>query len=186
MLAIHISPKTRYVSPGGKSTFTATADLAAGGTEDYTQKVIWTSNNTGVALAANPVGDRSRIDAVSPGIATISATDPVTGVTSTASGDDATFNVPGALLSIALTPAAPALDVGEGRSLVATGSYVGGVLRNITQQLVYTTSDPGVAAAPNADGNKSRIEAVAPGTASISAVDTITGSAAPTPAAMRS
>ncbi len=174
VLAIRISPLTRYVSPGGSSTFTATADLVGGGTENYTQKVIWTSNNAGVALAANATNDRSRIQAVSPGIATISATDPVSGVTSTASGD-ATFNVPGALLSIALTPAAPALDIGEARSLVATGTFEGNVTRNITQLLTYASSNSGVVAAPNADGNKSRVEGVAPGTATISAVDTVTG-----------
>jgi hypothetical protein len=74
----------------------------------------------------------SRI-ANSPGILTIPVTDPVSGVTSTTSGD-ATFNVPGALLSLALTPVAPALDVGEAKSLVATGTFEGGVTRNITQQ----------------------------------------------------
>ena len=34
------------------------------------------------------------------------------------------------------------------RALVATGSYEGGVTRNITQQLTYASSDPTVAAAP--------------------------------------
>ena len=175
VLAIHIAPKTRYVSPGGTSTFTATADLAGGGTANYTQKVIWTSNNPGVALAKNVDGDRSRIEAVSPGIATISATDPVSGVTSTTSSDDAQFNVPGDLLSITLTPVAPGIDVGAAKSLVAMGSFEGGVTRNITQQLDYTSSDPSVATATNLDGNKSRIEGVAPGTSTISAADPVTG-----------
>src|SRR5262249_20128640 len=38
VLAIHVAPKTRYVNPGGTSTFTATADLVGGGTANYTQK----------------------------------------------------------------------------------------------------------------------------------------------------
>jgi hypothetical protein len=175
VLAIHISPKTRYVNPGGSASFTATADLIGGGTENYTQKVIWTSSNPDVALAKNTSGDRSRIDAVNPGIATISATDPVSGVTSTTSGDDAQFNVPGALLSIALTPAASAIGIGEAKSLVAMGSFEGGVTRNITQQLDYSSSDSSVASATNLDGNKSRVEGVAPGTATITAADPVTG-----------
>ncbi len=175
VVAIHIGPKTRYVSPGDSSTFTATADLAGGGTANYTQKVIWTSNNPGVALAANAPNDRSRIAAVNPGIATISATDPVSGVTSTTTGDDAAFNVPGALLSIAVTPAVLALDLGEGKSLVAIGTYEGGVTRNITQQLVYTSSDPSIVTALNPADNKSRIEAIASGAATISASDSVTG-----------
>ncbi len=175
VVAIHISPQTRYVSPGGSATFTATADLVGGGTENYTQKVVWTSNNPDVALAANAVNDRSRISAVHPGIATIAASDPVTGVTSTTSGDDAAFNVPGSLLSIAVTPAAVALNVGEAKSLVATGTFEGGVTRNITQQLTYASSDPSVVVATNLDGNKSRVEAAAQGSAGISAVDPVTG-----------
>ncbi|MEO6027133.1 MAG: Ig-like domain-containing protein, partial [Candidatus Binatia bacterium] len=51
VLAIHITPKTRYVSPGNSTTFTATADLVGGGTANYTQKVIWTSSNPGVGFA---------------------------------------------------------------------------------------------------------------------------------------
>ena len=175
VIGIHISPATRYASPGSSSTFTATADLAGGGTDNYTQKVIWTSNNPGVALAANAVDDRSRIFAVSPGIATISATDPVTGVDSTTTGGDATFNVPGALLGIALTPVAPALAVGEAKSLVAIGTFEGGVTRNITQQLLYASSDPNVATAVNLDGNRSLVEALSPGTTTVSAVDSVTG-----------
>ncbi len=175
VLAIRIGPQTRYVNPGDTSTFTATADLVGGGTENYTQKVIWTSSNPGVALAANATNDRSRIEAVSPGIATISATDPVSGVSSTASGDDATFNVPGALLSITVTPATTAMDVGETKSLVATGTFEGGVVRNITQQLTYSSSDPTIAAATNPVDNKSRIDALTPGTVTIAAADTVTG-----------
>lgn len=175
VIAIHISPKTRYVSPGGSATFTATADLVGGGTENYTQKVIWGSSNPAVGLAKNLDGDRSRIEAVNPGVATISATDPVSGVTSTTSGDDGAFNVPGALVSIALTPATVALDSGEAKSLVATGSFEGGVTRNITQQLTYTSTAPSVVAATNLDGNKSRVEALAQGEATISAVDPVTG-----------
>jgi hypothetical protein len=175
VVAIHIAPLARYVSPGDSSTFTATADLAGGGTENVTQKVIWTSSNPGVALAANANNDRSRIAAVSPGIATISATDPVSGITSTTNGGDATFNVPGVLLGIALTPAAPALDVGEGRSLVATGSFEGGVTRNITQKLTYESSNSAIVTATNLTDNRSRVEAIAPGTAIISGIDTVTG-----------
>jgi hypothetical protein len=175
VVKIVIGPKTRYVNPGDTSTFTATAELVGGGTANYTQKVVWTSSNPGVALAENVTNDRSRIEAVSPGIATISATDPVSGVSSTASGDDATFNVPGALLSIALTPTTTALDVGETKSLVATGNFEGGVSRNITQQLTYSSSDPTVAAATNLADNRSRVDALSSGTATISAVDTVTG-----------
>jgi hypothetical protein len=175
VLAIHIGPTTRYVNPGGTATFTATADLVGGGTANYTQKVIWSSSNPDVALAKNVDGDRSRIEAVNPGVATISVTDPVSGVSSTASGSDAAFNVPGDLLSIALTPAAPAFGVGEAKTLVAMGSFEGGVTRNITQQLDYSSSDPTVAIATNLEGNKSRIEGVAPGTTTISAVDAVTG-----------
>jgi len=45
----------------------------------------------------------------------------------------------------------------------------GGSTRNITQQVTYASSDPNVAVATNLQGNKSRVEAVGSGTATISA-----------------
>lgn len=48
-----------------------------------------------VAQTPNTPGNKSLVNAVGPGMATISATDPGTGISSTPSGGDATLTVVG-------------------------------------------------------------------------------------------
>ena len=112
---------------------------------------------------------------MAPGTVTISVTDPKTGISSHAGGGDATFTVLGALG--ADHPRAERVHA-HGRpdaALTATGHYAGGTTRNLTQHLVYRTSNAAVAAAPNTEGDKSRVDVVGTGSAIISAVDPATG-----------
>jgi uncharacterized protein YjdB len=102
-------------------------------------------------------------------------TDPKSGIDSHASGDDATMTVLGKLERVTLTPAAVNRWVGQSQRLTATGHFAGGATRNLTQHVVYTSSDPAVVAAPNVDGDKSRVDALSIGSATISATDPESG-----------
>ena len=55
--------------------------------------------------------------------------------------------------------------------MTAIGHLVGGSAVNLTQEVEYTSSDPTVARAENTPGDRSRVTALAPGTAIISAFD---------------
>ena len=60
------------------------------------------------------------------------------------------------------------------------GNLSDGNTKNLTQKVVYSSSDTTVAVCPNADGNKSQVQAVGIGTATITATDSktqISGSA---------
>lgn len=160
---------------GQSQHLTATGHYDGGATRNLTQRVEYTSSDPAVARAANTKGERSRIEALAAGTAIISATDPKTGIGSHANGGDATFTVLGALERITLTPATMKRPVGQVQRLTATGHYAGGATRNLTQHVTYRSSDPAVAAVPNADGDKSRVEITGVGTATISAVDPVTG-----------
>jgi uncharacterized protein YjdB len=172
---ITIGPNEARRSVGDAQRFTATGHYAGGATRNLTQRVDWTSSDPAVATAANAKGDRSRIEAVAPGTATISVKDPKTGVDSHVGNGDATLVVLGKLERIVLTPSVVTRIAGQTQRLTATGHYAGGTTRNLTQHLTYRSSDPDVAVAPNADGDKSRIEIVGPGTATITAVDAASG-----------
>jgi len=174
-IALHVSPASRTVNVGGTGNFTATAEYSNGATQNYTQLVVWASSDENIATISNVDGTRGRATGVGPGIATISATDPATGLTSTASGSDATFNVLGALQSITISPSAVMKNPGESQFFTATGHYQGGTTQNITQQVTWISSNPSIASAPNDAGQKSRVDAVAPGTATITATDPATG-----------
>src|SRR6185295_3463096 len=73
--------------------YVATATLDNGATRIVTQQVVYSSSDPSVAEATNQMGNRSLVKAVGPGVATISATHPDTGVTSTASNGDAVMTV---------------------------------------------------------------------------------------------
>lgn len=172
---ITLAPRQTRRPVGETQHFTATGHYADGTTRNLTQKVRYASSDPAVARASNAEGNRSRIEALAAGTVTITATDPKTGVSSRAGDGDASFTVLGALERLVLAPQAARRKVGDSQRLTAIGHYAGGVTRNLTQHVVYHSSDPAVAAAPNPDGDKSRIDALAPGSATISAVDSATG-----------
>lgn len=156
---------------GDMDFFTATADLSNGTTQNYTQKVTWSSTDTSVAPISNTAGTRGQVTAQNPGSATITAVDPVSGVSSASSNSNGTVNVLGALQSISLAPLTVTKIVGDVERFTATGHYAGGATKNITQQVDYSTDDQTVGVATNTAGDKSKIDCVGAGTTTVSATD---------------
>lgn len=171
LVRIVVSPLSRRVAASSRSRFVATAQYADGDVRNFTQRVEWRSNDASVAVAPNVAGDRSRIDALAPGVATISAYDAASGLTSSDTGDDAVLTVE-ALAALELSPPMVELRVGAAFSLTTIGIVDGGVPINVTQDAAYVSSDPGIVRATNESGNKSRIEGVAPGIATVTAIRT--------------
>jgi uncharacterized protein YjdB len=173
--SITLSPQEARRSVGQPQRFTATGHYAGGATRNLTQHVEYHSSDPAIARPANATGDRSRVDALAPGTVTITATDPRTGVRSQAAGGDATLVVLGALERITLAPVAVRRAIGDAQRLTATGHYAGGTTRNHTQHVEYRSSDPAVVVAANAAGDKSRLDPIGAGRATVSAVDPESG-----------
>ena len=171
LVRLRVEPSEVIRSVGRSFGFTAIGTDADGREINLTQDVTWISNDPTIAVAPNVEGNKSRIDTVAEGTATISAYDPVEGVSSTSTGDDATLTVRGILESVTLSAEQTQLTVGTPIQLTATGHLVGGDTINLTQQVEYTSSNPEVAKAENPPGDRSRILTLAPGTAIISARD---------------
>jgi Bacterial Ig-like domain (group 2) len=171
---ITLTPARTTITVGESRFYTAILHHEDGSTENVTQRVMYSSSNSAVAAAANAPQEKSRVDAVAPGEATISATDPMTGLGSSPGGN-ATITVLGPLESLTLTPTQATLGVGESRFYTAIGHFGGGGTQNLTQRVDYFSSDTQVAVAPNTPGTKSEIQAVGAGMATISAVDSQTG-----------
>jgi trimeric autotransporter adhesin len=172
---ISLAPERVTRKVGEAQNLTATGHYAGGTTRNLTQAVRYESSDPQVATAPNTDGKRSRIDVIAPGTATISATDPKTGISSTASGGDASITAVGPLDRLSIAPETAIKGVGDAQSFTVTGHYAGGTTRNLTQLVRYESSDSRVATASNADGKRSRVEAVAVGTATISARDPESG-----------
>ena len=103
IVRVEVAPRLRRVALGSSTRFVATGFFETGDTRNLTQRVEWRSSDSRVAVAANAVGDRSRVDTAAPGTVAISAYDPGSGVSSSDSGDDAVLTVE-ALSALTLTP----------------------------------------------------------------------------------
>lgn len=175
LVQLVVSPSAVTRSLGRSYSFTAVGHDADGREMNLTQRVEWSSSNEQVAVAPNDPENRSRVDSVALGTTTISAHDPLEGLTSTASGDDATFVVDGVLQSLTLSAEQTQVPVNGVVRLTATGHLAGGTTVNLTQEVEYTSSDPSVAKAENTPGDRSRILGLKPGTVTISARNPGTG-----------
>ncbi|MBI3770107.1 MAG: Ig-like domain-containing protein [Deltaproteobacteria bacterium] len=171
---LFVIPATRAISEDASTNFTAIAEFRNGATQNYTQKVTWSSSKDTIATVSNDTGTRGRATGHRPGTVTISVRDPVSGRAS-ADDDSATLTVLGQLMSITLAPSETTLHVGDHVGFAATGHYAGGSTQNLTQKVTYSSSDSAVVLATNADGNRSDVQAVGEGSAVISATDPNTG-----------
>jgi Big-like domain-containing protein len=78
-------------------------------------------------------------------------------------------------VSLQISPNSATRMIGSGQNFVVAGYYADGSARNLTQKVEYFSSDESVAVAPNAPGNRSRVNAVGIGTALITATEPVTG-----------
>jgi hypothetical protein len=150
----------------------AQATFSDGSTANISELVEWHSSNTGVARVTNVRGAKGKVTARSTGRASISVKDPVSGVTSGQSGGNASVQVIGKLKSLKVTPSDRKIDVGQSRSMKAEGTYSNGTVADVTEQVSWSSSDPGVAVVSNESGKRGRVTAVAPGTTQISVTST--------------
>jgi len=172
---IVLSPSSVLLTVGESRFYTAIApDEEDGSPVNVTQEVDYFSSDPAVAQAPNLPGTKSEVIAIGPGTATISAQDPMTGLSSSPGGN-ATVLVLGVLESITVSPENVTLTVGESRFYTAIGNFAGGDTLNLTQEVEYSSSNEAVAVAPNEQGVRSQVTAVGPGEAMISASDPETG-----------
>lgn len=176
---ITLSPAAGTRRIGESIGYTATGHFADGSTLNVSQTLVYHSSDPSIAVASNAESARSRVDAVRAGTVSIRATDPASGLTTTATGDDATLTVTGGLVAITLGPTTATRRPGQSLRYVATGHYADGATRNLTQHVLYASSKPTVAAAPNTPGDRSRVDALRAGSTKISAIDPATGLSSP-------
>jgi len=168
---IKITPPNAIRAPGRSYFYAAIGEDVDGNEINLTQEVEWTSSNPNVARALNEGDERSRIDMLAPGPTTISAVEPSSGMQS----NDADLEVLGPLVRLLVTSELLVLQPGWEWQVTTNGEDAAGGVTNITQEVTYASSDPSVVAVTNEIGMKSRIIAIAPGTATISATDPISG-----------
>jgi uncharacterized protein YjdB len=134
--SLTINPSAIISLPAGiTQQLSVTGAYSDGSSADVTSLVTWSTSQASTAYVDN----NAVLHGVSSGLTTINAVlKGVTG-TSVVTVDHAT------LRSIAITPAAPVLALGQTLQLTATGTYSDGSTSNITTQVQWNSGTPRVA-----------------------------------------
>jgi hypothetical protein len=153
----------------------ATASLPDGTRRNVDRFVDWSSSDDEVLrVIGRPGREGEIVGGTRPGTATITATWPG-GLAASAEA-----RVGAVLESISLRDASRELDVGDRVRISVRGRFSDGRERDVSRSVQLRSSDPDIVRVLEAPGRPARIEAVAPGTAAITAVDPTTGITAPT------
>jgi len=140
--SIALTPASPSIAKGLTQQFTATGNYSDGSHQDITGQATWASATPGVATI-NAAGLATGV-----GIGTSNITAGLSGVTSPID----VLTVTAAILqNIAVTPANPSVPKGLTQQFAATGMYSDGSLVDLTTQVAWSSTAPGVATV-NASG----------------------------------
>src|SRR5207249_4594284 len=139
LVSIGVTPANRNLPQGLTGQFTATGTYSDNSTQDLTAQVAWSSSNTGVAT----------ID--SGGLATSVAVPTTTGLASfgCVSGSVSLTATNATLATFAVRPTNPSLANGTTRQFTAMGTYSDSTTQDLTTQVAWSSSSPGVATISN-------------------------------------
>jgi hypothetical protein len=132
--------------------------------------VVWVSSNPAVATVDNSLNAAGLVTAIARGEAILSATHPVTSLTTT---ENAVIQVLGTLTALRITPEDRSIDFGESKSMTAIGTFAGGpsgtATAEVTDQVLWESSDPDIVSVSNESGSRGSATGLRSGVAFISA-----------------
>jgi 6-phosphogluconolactonase len=172
LTSIAVIPANFSLVLGNKQQFTATGTFTDGSTQGLTASANWLSSSTTVATMVN--SPNSITNGLATGVALGSTT--ITATSGSISGSTSLTVIPGALVSIAVTPANPSILAGGTFQLFATGTYISGVHQDVTNSVTWNSSNTGVATISNSPGTQGLATGVTAGTTTIAATSgTVSG-----------
>ncbi len=134
--SIAVTPAGASIVTGATQQYTATGTYSDASTQNLTSQVTWSSSTS--AASINSAGLAT---AVAPGSPTIQAT--LNGTTGTAGLTVTSAAV--TLQSIAVTPASAMIAKSATQQFTATGTYSDASTQNLTSQVTWSSSVPGIA-----------------------------------------
>lgn len=142
----------------------ATGTYANATSKDLTSLVTWVSSNPAVATVDQSVGTNGKMSPVAAGSTTVTAT--LEGITSP--GFQITVNS-ATLSSLALSPTAPTLPVGETVQLKATGTFSNGFSQDVSGDVLWSSADETIATVSLSTGLEGTVKGIGAGKVAITA-----------------
>jgi hypothetical protein len=163
LVAIAVSPDAAALAQGTAQAFSALGLLSDGTRQDLTDQVTWSSSDDSIATVSNADGSHGLVLGV--GVGTVAISGGFSGVSGSATVDVSSAT----LVSIDVSPFAPAIAKGTQLQFSALGNYSDGSTQDLTSQVTWSSSDAGIAAISNAAGSQGLATGVGLGTATITA-----------------
>ncbi len=136
LVSIAVTPATASIAATTTQQFVATGTYADNSTSLITSTVTWASSNPTVATVSNSPGTQGLASGLTPGTSSITAT--LGSITS----PPATLTVTSAtLVSIAVTPANPAIVLQTQQQFTATGTFSDSSIQDISDTVTWSSSD---------------------------------------------
>ncbi|MCH2157896.1 MULTISPECIES: Ig-like domain-containing protein [unclassified Oleiphilus] len=175
-----ITPPVSYVPIGVNENYSASIALATTPVEylDVTEQVVWSVDEPKLAFISNDIGLKGQATAKSEGVVIVSANLSFAGQSAVANAE---LNViPIQLESIEVNPENITVVRGTDGQYVATGIFNDQQSRDITDTVVWSSSNDTVAKIETFGANSGRAVAINPGKTDITAAlnglsDTVTG-----------
>jgi trimeric autotransporter adhesin len=159
VVSISLTPDSPSLAKGTTLSLHATGTFSDGSVQDVTQDCVWSSDKTSVAS----VSGSGLVTGVSVGTAQLTCT-----ALGKSGSTPVTVGAP-TLVSLEVSPAFATVAAGTSTALVATGVFSDDTTQDLTTQVTWTSSKPGVATVSNAAGSHGLARGVSAGTATITA-----------------
>ena len=148
LVSISVTPENQTVKNHSSVQYTARGTFTDNTTQDITASVIWSSSDIAIATIGKAEGSKGLATAVGPGSTTITA----------ASGDisgSTSLTVSAVtLVSIAVVPAKKIAKFDTTIQYTATGTYSDNTTEDLTQVVIWSSSDLSIATISNAPGSR--------------------------------
>jgi len=163
LASISVEPAAPSIAAGTYLGFTAIGRYTDNTTLDLTSQVTWASASPNVAAISNAMYYEGFTSGFTVGTSVISAT------MGAISGNTTLTVTAAELRSIAITPNTASIANGTSQDFVATGTYSDQSTQDLTGQVTWSSSMPGIAVVSNAQGSQGEATALAQGTTVIKA-----------------
>jgi hypothetical protein len=163
LTSITVTPTNPSIANGNSQQFTATGIYSDNTDQDLTSQVTWSSSNTAIATISNTSGSNGVATSKSAGTTTITATFGAVSGTTNLTVTAAT------LTSISVTPSNPTATIETTEQFTATGIYSDNTVKDLTNDVTWSTQSALIAIISNHTGSKGKALAVGVGSTSVNA-----------------
>jgi trimeric autotransporter adhesin len=163
LVSLAVTPSPLRMARGTALPLRALGTYSDGTVQDLTALAFWESQQPALAAAGNAAGGEGRVEALAEGAVTVTAR------FGGHLGSGAVVVTDARLSSMRIEPSSAQVSVGGGAIFRAQGRFSDDTAQDISDRVLWTSSNPAVAVVSNGLGSRGLAVGLAPGESTISA-----------------